>query len=363
MVQLPPPIHGSSQIGVKIKEIIENKYPKSKFLNISLSPSSKKIGIFDVNKLLLYSRILFQLCFMLIVYRPNLIYFAPTISGLGFYKDLFCVILIKIFKKHNTPLIYHLHNRSILGLIKKKSLNFHLYTFFFKKTKVIVLSKIFIDDVSTFVNLKDIYVLPNCVNDNFSFSKKDQDFTFKQNIITFGFLSNLIKSKGILDLLDAARIIKMKGFNFNLLIGGSEVDLNYVDLSQHIKNYNLENNVKLLGPIYNSEKVNFFQKIDFFVFPTYYHMECMPLVLIEAASYSLPIISTNIAAISDIVTTENGFLINPRDVNLLSNQIIQLLTNPILIDKLGSNSRLMYLNNFSPQIFEKSFLDIIDDLY
>ena len=72
-------------------------------------------------------------------------------------------------------------------------------------------------------------------------------------------------------------------------------------LNQKINDLNLQEYVTYLGKKYGDYKYEIFQSSDIFVFPTFYHNECFPLVLLEAMMFGLPVISTSEGGIPDIV--------------------------------------------------------------
>ena len=67
--------------------------------------------------------------------------------------------------------------------------------------------------------------------------------------------------------------------------------------------------------------------MDVFVLPSY--NEGLPISILEAMSYNLPIISTKVGGIPEILKNEyNGYLINPGDLIALENAISALINNP-----------------------------------
>ena len=81
--------------------------------------------------------------------------------------------------------------------------------------------------------------------------------------------------------------------------------------------------IRLLGPIAGQEKINTFLNSDIFVLPTY--AENMPNTLLEAMAAGLPVITTPVGAIPELIEDrENGFLINQGDYKSLANKIENL---------------------------------------
>ena len=55
--------------------------------------------------------------------------------------------------------------------------------------------------------------------------------------------------------------------------------------------------------------------------------------ILEAMSYGLPVISTDVGSIASVVEEDNGFVIKPGDISTLANNIIYLLNNKSHIEK------------------------------
>jgi glycosyltransferase involved in cell wall biosynthesis len=89
--------------------------------------------------------------------------------------------------------------------------------------------------------------------------------------------------------------------------------------------------------------------------------DCFPLVLLEAMSLSLPVISTFEGAIPEIVDNEiSGFLVPSKDPKSLAEKLEILIKEPELRRKLGAAGRLKYENEFTLKVFESRLKDILE---
>ena len=100
LLHLPPPVHGSSIVGQKIKEsnLINNSF-RTRYVNLLISRSVVETGKTSVSKLFRFIASWFKLLFELIKEKPNLCYFALSTTGSAFYKDVTLVFLLKLFRK------------------------------------------------------------------------------------------------------------------------------------------------------------------------------------------------------------------------------------------------------------------------
>jgi glycosyltransferase involved in cell wall biosynthesis len=169
------------------------------------------------------------------------------------------------------------------------------------------------------------------------------------------YLSNYIRDKGVLILIDALGKLRDRGHNFNARLVGAPADLKIDFLQEEIKDRNLENCIQILGPLYGEEKTAEFLNADIFCFPTYYKNEAFPLVLIEAMQFSLPVISTFEGGIPDLVIDgETGLLVESQNAEMLAAKIAVLLTDRALISEMGKKGRERFINNFTLSHFEKN---------
>jgi glycosyltransferase involved in cell wall biosynthesis len=96
-------------------------------------------------------------------------------------------------------------------------------------------------------------------------------------------------------------------------------------------------NTKVLGRLPLEDLQKYYQRAVVFCLPT--HLEPFGVVFIEAMSYSLPIVATQIGAIPDFVSQgENGYMVDPGDVDGLAKRLIEIIDNPNLIREFGMRS-------------------------
>lgn len=354
LLHLPPPIHGSSMVGkwINESELINNTFD-CRYINILSSKSVKNTGKLSFQKIcgmiLLYIKLFYELVF----HRPNKVYLALTSKGFAFYRDVFFVFLIKLFR---VKIIYHLHNKGIKQNSKYR-FNRLLYHFVFKNTKVILLSKNLYFDVEQYVKLDNINICPNGIPD---INQEELLYLNKEisNLPKILFLSNLIESKGVYILLEALKILKDKNTNFEAIFVGGEGDITKEMFNQKILELDLSDYVKYLGKKYGKEKDIIFKKVNMFVFPTY--EDCFPLVLIEAMQYEIPIVSCPEGGVPDIVENgNNGFLVPIKNPLALSDAIERLILNSSLRLKMGKKGRIKFLNEYTLSKFENNLTEIL----
>ncbi len=164
--------------------------------------------------------------------------------------------------------------------------------------------------------------------------------------VRFLFIGEICKRKGVLDLVEAAKMLK-DDFNgrFEIIIGGGgELEM----LKSKIKELNLEDVVKTVGWITGETKEGYLTGADVMVLPSY--VEGVPVTLLEGCAFALPAISTNVGGIPEIVKNGvNGILIEPGDVKALAKAMANCIENHKMLEEYSENA----LKEFAPFSIEE----------
>ena len=348
VLHCPPPVHGSSIVGLQIKESkIINEAFSCKYINLGTSKTIEEIGKKRVVKFFRYLAILFQIFWNVILNRPDLCYFSITAKDFPFYKDASLALLVKAF---GIRIIYHFHNKGV-SLRKDKYVDDLLYRLTFKNSIFILLSKYLYPDIQKYVIKEHVYYCPNGMPDeNVICNKKDES-----NVVELLFLSTLMESKGIFVLLEVCRILQQKNLVFNCTIVGGTGDVSEQLLRSKLYETDLINYV---GEKNGKEKEDVFAKTDIFIHPTF--EDCFPLVLLEAMQHSLPVVSTFEGGIIDIVENgKTGYLVPQKDPEALAEKLEYLIRNPDLRKQMGSAGRLKFEREFTLEKFELRLKEIL----
>lgn len=179
----------------------------------------------------------------------------------------------------------------------------------------------------------------------------------KMNVL---FLSNMIAQKGVWTIVEAAKVLHEKGIKVECHFVGKWSDITEGIFNQAIDEYHLNNVCFAHGGKYGKEKDEFWNAADVFVFPTFYHNECFPLVLLEAMQHHLPCISTTEGGIPGIIDDGvTGFLIEKHDFCMLADKIEYLINHPEECKIMGENGYHKYLAEFTLERFEERLVDIL----
>ena len=347
--QLPPPLHGAS---LRNKAIFESNLIRDEFdlvyVPFNYSNSIQELGGFSFKKFLLFIKLLFKLFWKAFRKDFDVVYFTYSLRKNGILRDTLFVALFRMF---NIPIIFHFRNQGAKDLSKSKLLN-RLMRFSFKKGHFICLSKSAVVDVEDFINLNNLYIVNNGIEPFAETLQKTKD---EVGIVTLFYLSNLRHEKGIYTLLEVFETLQTSLQNeLELNIVGEEGDVSYAELETYIELHKLKN-VNVLGPKYGTEKLSLFAQSDLFLFPS--RNEVFPGVILEAMQLGLPIVTTNVGAIPDIIETNyNGIVCEKDDHGALVHAVTKLIENPALSEQLGAQAKIDFFEKYTLDIFEENML-------
>jgi glycosyltransferase involved in cell wall biosynthesis len=157
----------------------------------------------------------------------------------------------------------------------------------------------------------------------------------KQDTFTLLFLGRLGKRKGTYDMMEilAEHKNEFEG-KLQFLYGG---DGDVEQITNFVKEHQLDNIAKYQGWVDGEKKIELLNSADAYILPSY--NEGLPISVLEAMSYKLPIISTTVGGTPEIVTNQiNGFLTSPGDKDAIYNAISTLMNNAEMCLKQGQAS-------------------------
>lgn len=182
--------------------------------------------------------------------------------------------------------------------------------------------------------------------ENLKFKNENLKTTFKnlnlENQILIGTVGEFTKNKGQEYLIEAVKKFTIHNSQFIIFIIGWGEDKQ--KLEEKIKELGLEDKVFLIEGV--SPATPYLKAFDIFILPSL--KEGLPYTLLEAGLAGLPIISTDVGGIPEIIENEKtGLLIKPADAHALASAIKKLLEDKNLAEKLAGNLRQRIILEFS----------------
>ncbi len=181
-------------------------------------------------------------------------------------------------------------------------------------------------------------------------------FEFKPIKSTSNFLmvARMLRTKGLYEYLECARLVKQKYPDavFNYL--GAEASEKIVDIQEYID----DGSINYLGT--TSDVRPYLEDSSVLVLPTY--REGMPVSVMEAESVGRAIITTNaVGAKETVVDGYNGFLVQVKNVNDLAEKVIYFLENKEKIKVMGQNARTFAEQNFDVNKINAQIYKVISE--
>jgi glycosyltransferase involved in cell wall biosynthesis len=192
----------------------------------------------------------------------------------------------------------------------------YLYKFVFYNSKVILLAEELHDDVSRYVDITDVIVIPNGME-----CSKDESQPSEKNRIKYCFLSNLVKGKGILDFLESYYLLYKNNNNVEALVtGGRRADGTELLVQDFLsdKQKIFIRSIEFTGALYDKDKYTALSSSDLFVFPS--NKDAWGVDANEAYASGTPVITCPVVGAADglIINGENGFVLSPNAISWAS---------------------------------------------
>ena len=242
------------------------------------------------------------------------------------FRSQFFGWLLKRRKYADIKLVFHEHGRIfnnsfIYKLFLKYSMpqvNLYLAVSAATKRRLIRSAKIPDSKIKILYNFVDTHKY-NRANISWNRIEERRMLGINRDEFVVGFAGRLVEGKGWRVFIDAAEIILKRYPNIRFLIAGDGEDK--AKLKHLVLNKNLNNKVVFIG--YVSDMVWYYSLLSCFVIPSQW--ESMGLTEIEAQAMGIPVISSNVEALNEVIKDgENGLLFEANNHKDLAKKIIRL---------------------------------------
>ena len=172
--------------------------------------------------------------------------------------------------------------------------------------------------------------------------------------------SRMLRDKGVIEFVDAARILLQEKLEAEFILAGSIDKENPSAIEEaEIRQWEKEGLVKWIG--HQKEMVPVLVDSHIVCLPSY--REGLPRVLLEAAATGRPIVATDVPGCREIVHQgENGFLVPVKDPVALADAIKRLVTDPVLRRRMGEKGRKIVESDFANGIVHEQTLALYERL-
>lgn len=272
-------------------------------------------------------------------------------TGFNFFIASYFAIVGRFFKK---KIIFHNHGADFVLFFQKSG---WMTKFLIKKVfelvdLTIVLSESWYKWHYNVVSKKAKWVILKNPS-----PLKQPNFTFKEtkNKLLILYMSRLEKRKGVYDLIDIIPEIIKNHKNLYFCFAG---DGDFKEVHSLIQNRKISDNARVIGWINDKTKLSLLLKTHIFVLPSY--NEGLPMALLEAMTYGIPCVATNVGGIPELIkNNKNGLLFRPGDKITLRDNILQLIENSDIRFRIGNSAYKTIEKEFTLQ----SYIIDLSELY
>ena len=264
-------------------------------------------------------------------------------GGSFFRKFILFFIAKKIFNKR---VIYHIHASSYHVFIDKSHRIIIFFISFMIRNvdSLVVLSKWWKEYFVNQFNVSNVTIINNIV------PLPDFSKSTKNKIPHFLFLGRIDDRKGIFDVVNA--VSKNKELfhkKIKIIVGG---DGRTEEFKHLIKVNDLEEIIQFVGWVSGDKKKKLLNQSDIMLLTSY--NEGLPISLLEALSYKMPLISTHVGGISEILEhKKNGYVVDPGNIKQINDELMFYVANNDLIYKHGEKSYEIVWNYLPESVFNQ----------
>jgi len=240
-----------------------------------------------------------------------------------------------------------------LGILVK---NLYRFCFISKKVRVIFQN---LDDRDFFVNNSIIkenkgYLVEGSGVDIHKFIPTETNNNAPKVLLA----SRLLIEKGIFEFIEAVKILKNKGLEFEAIIAGDIDSANPGSITEsQLQNWKQSGIANFLG--FQKDMVSILKSTDIACLPSY--REGLPMSLLEAMSAGKPVVTTDAPGCRATVRDgRNGFLVPIKSPQSLATALEKLILNLSLRRKMGAESRAIATDVFSKEKITSEIIKIYE---
>lgn len=311
-------------------------------------------GKTSMGKLVKLISYFFYLPMLIAFYRPHVVYLTNSRTTFGFIRDLY---LFSIARLLSIKVIVHLHGSDLKSFVECSGRMRALINWGYKAvSSAIVLSEGMKEQFDSFPHIK-VYVVRNCApSSSFNFSKNKLEKSFR-----ILYLSNLMKTKGVIELVQAVKQLNKMGRDVELRLAGkylTDYEMESSELENIVKSL-LDSKITYHGIVSGLQKSELLDWSNCVALPSYYRTEAQPLTLIEAMAAGRYVLSSKAGYISEFVGhLENGFLLEEVEVSSIVNAINAITEDSEEFEKTTKKNKCYAAKAFAVDRYIEQILDI-----
>lgn len=359
--QTPPPLGGQA---IMIEKLLQGDYGDIKLVHVRMeySKGMDQVGKFQLNKLVELLKVIFKIIYARFAHHIQVLYYPPSGPDMiPFFRDILTLVPTRwLFKRT----IFHFHASGLMYLYDRLSpFMKSLFRIVYYNPDASIRTSEFTPEDAKAIRSKREYIIPYGIEDCYL---EYQDLRCRESHtpVNILFIGVLRPSKGIDVLLQASTILLKKELPFHISIMGKFHTQEYEkEVLEYVQDHHIGATISFLGELSGDAKWKTFASSDIFCFPTYFESEAFSVVLVEALSFGLPIVSTNWRGIPSMVQDGVcGFLVPIRDALAVADKLEVLIRDPEIRRSFGDHSRQRYLDMFTIKKYHQHLHRVFQDV-
>lgn len=355
---LPPPYFGPS---VTYQALMRSEFARHfevTFLNISVTSSISELETFRPGKLWKLLGILLRELGWLLRRRFDFCCAPVSVNRNAFLKDALLLAVARVFR---VPTVLYAHGNNLPDFYRQSApwVQRLMDRTFRKAAGGIVLGERLRFNFEPWLPAERIRVVPTGIEPwNAPLVRASHD-----GVVVL-YLGNLIREKGVFELLEAARLLRATHPEIRFVFAGSWFRADEESVAREfVARHGLAEGVRFVGPVSGESKMRVLAEADILAFPTFYSYETLGLVLLEAMQAGLPVVTTRRASIPEIITDGvNGLLVEERDAGDLAAKLLRLAGDPVLRARMGVANRERFAAYYTHEAYGKRMIEAFEGL-
>ena len=353
---LPPPLNGMTVMTALARLGLAREGVPVAHLDLSDHRTVGNVGRLDPRNVVLAFRHGARMHALLARTKPRLVYLPIAQSTLGFLRD---ALLILAARAHRVPVAVHLHGASFRSFHDGAAAPVRAIVRGCLRgvAAAIVLGESARGIFDGLVPAGRVHVLANGIPAPPRYLPAPRAAERFEVL----YMSNLIRGKGYRDLLAAVPAVASAHPALRVRFAGEwSSDREREEVRAEIARLGIGNHVRFVSSATGLRKAELFRGARIFVFPPT-AVEGQPVVILEAMSHGLPVVTTPLGGIRDIVVeNETGLFVPPSRPAALAAAIRSLLEDAPLRARLGEAGQRRYQRHHGPIAFQRGLATLLE---
>jgi glycosyltransferase involved in cell wall biosynthesis len=359
--QTPPPVDGQT---VMIQELVNGHYNGVVLYHVrtELSRTTSEVGTFRLRKPVMVLKALLDMLAGRWRSRAEILYYLPAGPMLfPVLRDIFLLVSTRWLFRYT---VFHFQAEGLPEIYPRLPWWLKpLFNLAYRSADLAIFLTPSGAPAGAELQAKAVTVIPNCIPD------MAQDFVADSRRGNDGvprilFMGVLCEGKGVITLIEACSLLQKAGLRFRVVCAGAFTSETFKrEVMKLIEDRGLHEVISFPGVLTGETKSRAFREADMFCFPSHYYAESFGIVLIEAMSFGLPIVTTRWRGIPDVVGESGGaFIVEPKRPDLVAMELEKLFRDSELRIVMGRKNREWFRDHFTIEIFRSGIERVLQEV-